>query len=193
MKKGVLIFAGGLLMGIGATKGTEILLANPKVQELIDNAKKKFKKEEPTPEQTESIMNLEVSMEDISNRAKELLVKASETVEEVVDTSKDIVSEVVETKPAPKKRGRKKKYSIPPYEITQAQFSSVEPAFEKVIFWYDNETEAFTKNDGSVMDYSEAARLFGAENLDNYISDDTKRFLYIRNETELTDFEIIKE
>lgn len=184
----------GLCLGIAATKGTEYLLANPKVQEFIDNAKKRFKKEEPEqePEIKTTIipLDLEISTKDISEKAKEIFETVDQVKDEVVDSIKETVEEV--KKPA-KKRGRKKKYEIPCYEITQAQFTSIEPSFEKEIVWYDDATETFADHTGGTIEYNEAMTLFGADILEPFLSDETRRFLYVRNEPSSIDYEIVKE
>lgn len=212
MNKGAALFVSGLAVGIAATKGTEYVLSNPKVQEFIANAKKKFQKEvEETPEVVEEIQSViipvdektistgfsfstaEAIVEDVKEKVVDIVEDVKEDLEEKPSKKRGRKKKVEEPKLDKKKEGKKKKYDIPPYEISQSAFSSNEPSFEKVIIWYDDVTDTFRKNDGTIIEYNEAIDICGSDNVTSYLDDDAKRFLYIRNEQNGIDYEIIKE
>lgn len=211
-KKTLFVYAFGVASGVA---GCYIYSNRDRIMERLNSLKKSepaVSFTETTAECTEPVTDEEPTLEeelvDITSKIADVFeLKPAEEEEKPVEEpkpnkkkkSKEI--DIPEEDEKPKKRTRKtksvdtetaKKYAIDPYEITQDIFgSTATPTFEKFIIWYDPETSIFTRNDGTEFD--DATRFLGAVNIEKFVNDSDVRFMYIRNEHEGVDFELIKE
>lgn len=84
----------------------------------------------------------------------------------------------------------KPKYDIPPYEIGQEAFISQEPKFEKRVLWWDTELNEFSDEQDDIL-YDKNTFL-GESNIKRFLEDEEITFMYIRNENNEIDFELVK-